>query len=80
MKQIFCLSIAFAALALVGCSGPEEVKETPGLRQALTQPPKFDINNVPPQYRDRVRAMTGGGKSAQSAPAAAAPGSRNGSR
>lgn len=65
---------ALALATLLGCSGgADTAKETKEMRNALTTPQKFDMNNVPPQYRDKVRAMIGGG-GASSKGAGGAPG------
>jgi hypothetical protein len=53
--------LGLAGVALVaGCTDNDEPKETPALREALTKPPKFDLDKVPPEHREMVRAMTSG--------------------
>lgn len=68
-KKLASFAIAAGLVLTAACNQEEQVKDSPQMREALTKPPKFDINNVPPEHRDKVRQMMGGG-GAQSAPGA----------
>jgi len=59
MAPRILLGILVGATA-IGCAGNDEPKETPGMREALTKPPKFDLDKVPPEHRAMVEAMTTG--------------------
>jgi len=71
MKKAIGLIVPLvAAMFLGGCSGGDQtVKDDAKMRESLTHPPKFDINNVPPESREIVRRMTQGKGGASSAPA-----------
>ena len=68
-KLRFGVVLAGLGLALVGCSGSSEpTKETTGLRDAMTNPKPFDINDVPEKDREMVMKMRGGGGAPGGAP------------
>jgi hypothetical protein len=74
--KTFLPALTLATL-LAGCGGPS-TEETPGMRDAMTKPPKFDINNVPPQNRAIVEAMTSGRNKQSGAPPTTAPAPKTG--
>jgi len=59
------LTLAFAVAAgvavLAGCQSADESKDNAAMRDSMTSNKPFDINDVPPEHREMVMKMRGGG-------------------
>jgi len=60
----FSQAIVTSILVVIvsGCSsnGPDPSKDNSSMRDTMTNKKPFNINDVPPQYRDQVMKMRGG--------------------
>ncbi len=57
----FRLTLATLALiAFSGCQSVDAPPESKDMRDTMSGAKKFDINNVPPQFREKVMQMRGG--------------------
>jgi hypothetical protein len=73
MNKAF-LALSVCAVVATGCGSQAPQKDNAAMRQTLSGNAPFDINQVPPQYRDKVMQMRGGaGASRPGAAATAAP-------
>jgi len=55
------LALSVCVFAASGCGSPAPQKDNTDMRATLTGNAPFDINKVPPQFRDKVMQMRGGG-------------------
>jgi len=62
IRTLIVVSVA-SSMTIGGCTGGGQAaeKESKELRDTMTSKEGFDINKVPPEHREKVRQMVGGG-------------------